>query len=75
MDNETKQYLATLEARIMKLERVLEAVTDGMHMVSVSFAPTCNQCGACDPTNTGHICGQVDCCQGLNPEDDKNPSP
>ena len=70
MDNKTKQYLSALEARVLKLENMLEAISlDIQSAAQITYS--CNQCGAFDPANTGYVCSPPDCCQGLNPDDDK----
>lgn len=70
MDNKTKQYLSGLEARVLKLENMFEAINIGLQAAAQSTY-NCNQCGAYDPANSGYVCSMPDCCQGLNPEDDK----
>ncbi len=69
MNNKTKQYISHLEARILKLENMFEAMNLGLQQAADSTY-NCNQCGAHDPINTGYVCSTPDCCQGLNPEDD-----
>jgi hypothetical protein len=69
MDNKTKQYLALLEARVLKLENIIEAFNIGMQQAAQNL-PLCNQCGAYDPHKNNYVCSMRDCCQGLNPEDD-----
>jgi hypothetical protein len=69
MDNATKKYLAILEARVLKLENMLDASNIGMQQAAQA-APSCNQCGVYDPHNSNYICSMPDCCQGLNPSDD-----
>ena len=71
MDNATKRYLASLEARVLKLENILGAMTYSMDSAAMS-SYSCGQCGAHDPANSGHVCGMSDCCQGLNPTDDES---
>jgi hypothetical protein len=71
MDNATKQYLALLEGRILKLEYMFNQVN--MMMQQAPTAHNCNQCGTWDPISTNYVCSLTDCCQGLNPEDDENP--
>ena len=69
MDNATKKYLAILEARVLKLENMLEASSFGMQQAALQ-ATSCNQCGAYDPHSSNYVCGIPNCCQGLNPGDD-----
>jgi hypothetical protein len=69
MNNKEKQYLAGLESRVLRLENILEAITQGIGGPS-QYSYNCNQCGAWDPVKNNYVCGQVDCCQGLNPSDD-----
>jgi len=71
MDNQTKQCLASIEARVLRLERIIDASILGIQQAS-QFPATCSQCGiytSLDPNN--YTCSYVDCCQGLNPEDEK----
>ena len=70
MDNQTKQYLAVLEARVLKIENILEGINIGMSSAAHS-SYNCNQCGAHEPINNNYVCNLTDCCQGLNPDDDK----
>ena len=72
MDNQTKQNMAALEARVVRLERIIEDMSCTM-MAHAHAQPvlTCNQCGYHDPINNGIICSKVDCCMGLNPDDDR----
>ena len=67
MDNATKQYLATLEYRIMKLEKVVKGFEHGLND-AVNFRPTCNMCDAYDPIDSGYKCDRADCIQGCGPE-------
>ena len=70
MDNRTKRYISTLEARIHRLENIMEGVISGINANS-SIVLSCNQCGAYDPASSDYVCSQPDCCQGLNPKDDE----
>ena len=72
MDNKTKQYLSGLEARVMRLENMLEASNQGMQSAA-ALGYNCDMCGAYDPVNTNYVCSMPDCCQGLNPADDNEP--
>lgn len=71
MDNRTKQDMAVLEARIMRLERIIGDINCAI-MIHDQPILACNQCGYNDPIRSGVICNQVDCCIGLNPDDDNN---
>ena len=69
MDNRAKQNIAALEARIMRLEQIIDDISCAI-MAHAQPVLVCNQCGYPDPINNGVICSQVDCCVGLNPNDD-----
>jgi hypothetical protein len=67
MDNKTKQYLSSLEQRVLRLESTIEGMINGaQNNANNNNYITCNQCGRANPS----VCSVVDCCQGLNPNDD-----
>lgn len=70
MDNRTKQQVAILNRRILRLENIIENIS--MSLQCVDMTPNfCIKCNAYDPINTNYVCCQEDCCMGLNTEDDK----
>jgi hypothetical protein len=70
MDNKTKQYLSDLEHRVLILEGMLQGMLEGaQNNANNNNYITCNQCGVGNPS----VCSVVDCCQGLNPNDDIAP--
>ena len=69
MDNQTKQCLATLEYKVLRLERIVESFT--LAITTAQNSPAiCAQCGMADPHDNSYICPRDGCCQGLNPDDD-----
>jgi len=71
IDNKTKQYIASLDERILRLETALGGLIEGARRAEyVTF--TCRICSAVDPNGSGHVCCEEDCCMGLNPGDDQN---
>lgn len=68
MDNKTKQHLSALEFRVKVLENMMESAANSFY-ADVNQPRNCTQCGM-SIYNEYYVCGQIDCCQGLNPTDD-----
>ena len=71
IDNKTKQYIASLDERILRLETALGGLIEGARRAEyVTF--TCPKCSTTNPTWSDYVCCEEDCCMGLNPGDDQN---
>ncbi len=70
MTNEIKVQFAFLDSRISRIENMLNASMSAMSD-QASAGTICAQCGTNNPHSFNYECIVENCCQGLNPDDDR----
>lgn len=75
MNNKQKQYVSSLERRIMTLETAVTSIVNSFNSIDETLIHNLNSqnifCTQCSVNvYPGFECQITDCCHGLNPNDD-----
>lgn len=76
MKNSDKQRISELESRVTFLESILLNLESGLFSLGSTSSKIgrsygCPDCMAFEPQRTNYVCNRPNCCQGLNPADDR----